>query len=453
MTTPHLQKSIGRSPLRLAFFLVPLVLAWFALSPTGRAQDASETDGNQNTAMEGSGALSSLTTGLDNTALGFDALFDNTEGSDNTASGAGALAFNTTGGSNTASGHAALFSNTTGSSNTANGDSALSSNTTGFSNTASGFQALKGNTTGAFNTAIGQNSMQSNTTGGDNTAIGVNSLQFNASGASDVAIGEFTLTNNTSGNLNTATGVHALQNNTIGSNNTADGEGALANNTTGNTNTADGENALNFNTTGSSNVALGFNAGTNLTTGSNKIDIGNKGVAAESKTIRIGKVGTQTNTFIAAISGVTVAGGVGVIIDTKGHLGTVVSSERFKDGIKPMGKASEAILQLQPVTFHYKHELDPDSIPQFGLVAEHVEKVNPDLVARDDKGKPYSVRYEAVNAMLLNEFLKEHRRIEEQDRRIDKLTAQLKQQAALIQKVSNKVEMTRPAPQMVENGR
>ena len=169
------------------------------------------------------------------------------------------------------------------------------------------------------------------------------------------------------------------------------------------------------NTTGSNNIALGFNAGFNLTTGSNNIDIGNTGVAAgESNTIRIGTEGTQKATFIAGISGVTVAGGVGVIIDTNGHLGTVVSSARFKDEIKPMDKASEAILALQPVTFRYKKELDPDGIPQFGLVAEQVEKVNPDLVARDEQGKPYTVRYEAVNAMLLNEFLKEHRKVEEQ---------------------------------------
>src|SRR5439155_21594561 len=138
-------------------------------------------------------------------------------------------------------------------------------------------------------------------------------------------------------------------------------------------------------------------------------------------TIRIGKVGTQKAIFIAGISGTTVAEGVGVIVDTKGHLGTITSSERFKDEIKPMDKASEAILGLQPVTFRYKHELDPADIPQFGLVAEEVEKVNPDLVARDDQGKPYTVRYEAVNAMLLNEFLKAHRKMEEQEANIAQL--------------------------------
>ena len=151
---------------------------------------------------------------------------------------------------------------------------------------------------------------------------------------------------------------------------------------------ASGVQALFKNTTGSNNIALGVNAGFGLTTGSNNIDIGSKGAAGESNTIRIGTNGTHKNTFVAGISGVTVGGGVGVIIDTNGHLGTVVSSERFKDKIHPMDKASEAILALKPVTFRYKEELDPEGILQFGLAAEEVEKVNPDPVARDDQGKP-----------------------------------------------------------------
>src|SRR5438876_860042 len=181
-----------------------------------------------------------------------------------------------------------------------------------------------------------------------------------------------------------------------------------------NFNTFLGDDALNSDTTGTDNTAIGRDAlFSNTTGGSNNIDIGNVGAAGESNKIRIGTNGTHRNTFIAGISGVTVAGGVGVIIDARGHLGTVVSSERFKDQIKPMDKASEAILALQPVTFRYKHELDPKGIPQFGLVAEQVEKVNPALVARDDQGKAYTVRYEAVNAMLLNEFIKEHRTVQE----------------------------------------
>ena len=189
--------------------------------------------------------------------------------------------------------------------------------------------------------------------------------------------------------------------------------------------------------------------------------------AGESNTIRVGTSGTQTKTVIASIFGTTVAGGVGVIVGSGGRLGTVVSSERFKEAIKPMDKASEAILALKPVIFRYKHELDPDGIPQFGLVAEDVEKVNPDLVARDEQGKPYTVRYEAVNAMLLNEFLKEHKKVEAQQSKIDQqqatiaeleqglrlLTARLKEQAAHIQQVSAQIEISRPAPLTAFNNR
>jgi hypothetical protein len=299
--------------------------------------------------------------------------------------------------------------------NTAEGEDALFSLTTGFSNTALGFNALFSNTIGRENTATGAQALYDNTEGYENTASGTNALS-----------------SNTAGVRNTATGAFALNSNTIGFSNTCSGNSALFNNTTGN-----------------SNIAVGFQAGFNLTTGSNNIDIGNAGVAGESKTIRIGTRGAQRNTFIAGISGVTVANGVGVIIDTNGHLGTVVSSERFKDNIKPMDKASEAVLALKPVTFHYKKELDPDGIPQFGLVAEQVEKVNPDLVARDADGKPYTVRYEVVNAMLLNEFLKEHRKNEEQEATIARQQKQIEALTAGLQKVSAQVEMSRPAPQTV----
>ena len=295
-------------------------------------------------------------------------------------------------------------------------------------------------------------------------------------------MGVSALQSNTIEGQNTAYGFAALQSN-LGEANTATGANALQSNTDTDFNTACGFAALQRNTTGNNNIALGATAGQNLTTGSNNIDIGNAGVAGESNTIRIGTVGTHANTFIAGISGVTVAGGVGVIIDSSGHLGTVVSSERFKDEIKPMDKASEAILALKPVTFRYKHDLDPEGIPQFGLVAEQVEKVNPDLVARDEQGKPYTVRYEAVNAMLLNEFLKEHRKVEEQGRKLpeqevtiaeqrksfqasitkheatvaqqrkemEALTASLKEQAAQIQKVSDQLEVSKAAPQIVVN--
>jgi hypothetical protein len=277
------------------------------------------------------------------------------------------------------------------------------------------------------NTFLGDDALTLDTTGLDNTAIGFNALLSNSTGSYNTATGFQTLLNNTIGTFNTATGRDALNGNTTGGSNTAVGVEALISNTTGSSNTAIGVVAL-LNNNGDNNIAVGANAGINLTTGSNNIHIGNAGATAESRTIRIGTRGTQRNTFVAGISGVTVANGVGVIIDTNGHLGTMVSSARFKDDIKPMDKASEAILALKPVTFRYKQELDPDGIPQFGLVAEQVEKVNSDLVARDDQGKPYTVRYEAVNAMLLNEFLKEHRKVEEHQRKIESLEKAVAQQ-------------------------
>jgi trimeric autotransporter adhesin len=224
-------------------------------------------------------------------------------------------------------------------------------------------------------------------------------------------------------------------------------------------------NALLNNKTGSSNIAVGSQAGSNLTTGSNNIDIGALGSAGEANTIRIGRSGIQTKTFIQGIRGATVANGVGVIVGPTGQLGTVQSSKRFKEAIKPMDKASEAILALKPVTFRYKKELDPDKIPQFGLIAEEVEKVNPGLVARDEEGKIMSVRYEAVNAMLLNEFLKEHQKVQELEATIAQLKSRAgKQEAASaqqqkqiealtegLQKVSAQIELSKPAPQTVLN--
>ena len=320
-------------------------------------------------------------------------------------------------------------------------------------NTAEGEDALFSLTTGTHNTAIGYHSLFANTTGRNNTASGWEALEVS-----------------TTGIKNTATGCDALHSNTTGSYDTANGVGALAHNTLGAYNTANGFDALHSNTTGSSNIALGDSAGINLTTGNNNIDIGNQGVVGEANTIRIGKQGTQTAIFAAGISGAAVPGGVGVIVDSSGHLGTVVSSAHYKDAIKPMDKASEAILALKPVTFRYKTALDPNAIPQFGLVAEDVEKVNPNLVAHDDQGKPYTVRYEAVNAMLLNEFLKEHRKVEEQSSHITKqdskiqtlettiaqqqekievLATALKAQAAQIQKVSDQIGTQAFAPRVV----
>src|SRR5437764_9180149 len=217
--------------------------------------------------------------------------------------------------------------------------------------------------------------------------------------------------------------------NTEGSYNTANGLGALHENTIGNSNTADGINALYNNTTGSLNVAMGDRAGSNLTTGSNNIVIGGGvlGDAGDENTIRIGN-GDMAATFIAGIIGATSAGGTPVYIDSAGKLGTITSSKRFKEDIKPMDKASETILALKPVTFRYKKELDPTGTSQFGLVAEEVEKVNPDLVVRDQEGKPYTVRYDQVNAMLLNEFLKAYHKVAEQEASITQLNARVARQ-------------------------
>ena len=248
---------------------------------------------------------------------------------------------------------------------------------------------------------------------------------------------------------NTATGDYALFNLTTGTRNTAIGFWALNTNTTGGKNTAIGFQALVDNTTGNNNIALGYAAGI-FTAGDNNIHIGNVGTE-ESDTIRIGTVAGrgirdfQSNTYIAGISGVTIAAGLPVMIDANGHLGSTTSSERFKDEVKPMDKASEAILALKPVTFHYKKEFDPDGIPQFGLVAEQVEKVKPDLVARDKEGKPYSVRYDQVNAMLLNEFLKEHKTVQEQGETIARLQKQIEALTVGLQNVNAQLAALSPS--------
>ena len=231
---------------------------------------------------------------------------------------------------------------------------------------------------------------------------------------------------------------------------TAEGDGVLFSLTTGEGNTALGSNALHANTTGNNNVALGNSAGGALTTGDLNIDIGNEGVADEANTIRIGTSGDQTRTFIAGISGTAVAGAA-VKVNANGQLGVAPSSERFKAEIKPMDKASEAVLALKPVTFRYKHEVDPKGIPQFGLVAEQVAKVNPDLVDRDGKGEIYTVRYEAVNAMLLNEFLKEHCTVQELEATVAQQQTQIKALTTGLQKVSAQIEATKPAPKVAVN--
>jgi hypothetical protein len=303
------------------------------------------------------------------------------------------------------------------------------------------------------------------------TAYGTGALYNEAGGSHNSAFGYYTLYSNTTGNNNTATGATALSGNTTASSNTATGVAALYSNTTGNNNTATGGFALLLNggsdntatgvlalvnnTTGSNNIALGVNAGQNLTAGDNNIDIGNDGVADEANTIRIGTQGTQINAYVAGIYQTTIPRGLSVVVDSTGHFGTKGSSERLKQDIKPMDKVSEAILALRPVSFRYKKEIDPVGTPQFGLVAEEVAKINPALVDRGPDGKLYSVRYDQVNAMMLNEFLREHKKVQnleatvaQQQKGMEVFTAQLKEQAAQIQKVSAQVEMSKPAPKV-----
>ena len=333
MTTLHLKQSIGRSPLRLGFLLIPLTLGCFALSPV---VNAACTLPNNLTTSKGCDALYDLTTGVGNTAMGWRVLAENTDASFSTGIGAGALSANT-GGSNTAVGAAALLFNTTGTENTAVGTDALALNDSGSANTANGFQALINNTTGSDNTAIG------------------------------------------------------------------------------------------------------LNAGANVVTAGNVTCIGSNVAGAD----------VSNTTWIANVYAVTTQSGTTapVVVSDTGQLGTVVSSERFKKDIATMDKASEAVLSLRPVSFHYK--TDTKDTPQFGLIAEEVAKVNPALVLPDKEGKPYTVRYDAVNAMLLNEFLKEHGKVEKLQATIMQQQKQIEALTAGFKKVSAQVGMSRPAPQTV----
>jgi hypothetical protein len=335
--------------------------------------------------------------------------------------------------------------------NTAEGQAALLSLTAGGFNTAVGFLSLRSNTTGQFNTAIGAGTLLANTAD-QNTATGVLALLSNTTGLQNTANGVSALFSNTEGPDNTANGALALFSNTTGGPNTADGAQALQNNTTASFNTAIGDTALFNNTTGGGNTAVGSSAGFNQTTGGGNVYIGfgMNGVAGETNSC-----------YIASIFGQTSTNGVPVFINSDNKLGTTTSSKRFKQDIKPMDKASEALLALRPVTFRYKKDIDPAGISQFGLVAEDVEKVNPDLVVRDKEGRPYSVRYDQVNAMLLNEFLKEHRKTEKleatvvtQQKQIEALTAGLQKVSAQLTAASRSdggLELSTPATQTVLN--
>ena len=414
--------------------------------------------GSNNTAV-GAQALLQNTIGSYNTAIGENAMVSNSDGNQNMALGQGALANNLHGNFNTAMGFQALNSNTVDD-NTAVGWKALVSNTTGDDNTATGEEALLSNTIGFNNTAFGGLALSTNTTVNNNTAVGWKALQFsNPPAGSDpnTAVGSLALLHNTTGADNDAFGFQALNANTDGGTNAAFGAFALFSNTHGGLNVAFGSAALGGNIVGFGNTAVGVDAGLNITSNLN-IDIGAgvEGLATDLATTRIGQATgpfAQTACFIGGISGVN-EGGSGILpvyINNAGRLGTNASSRRFKNEIKPMEKTSEGILGLKPVTFHYKD--DNTGTPQFGLIAEDVEKVNADLVVRDNKCEIYTVRYDAVNAMLLNEFLKEHRTVQDLKSTVAKQEKQIEALTTGLQKVSDQLELSKPAPRTVDNNR
>jgi trimeric autotransporter adhesin len=402
-----------------------ILLACFALSQVARATPPPKPEdrGNGNSAAENVQALNLGTTGSNNTAHGWFSLFSNTTGSSNTADGFQALYSNTDGGDNTAYGFQALHSNT----------GSLSSHAGSF-NTGIGYQALYSNSgasfrTASFNTAVGYQALYSNPSAFESTAIGYQAL-FNDIGGGD---------------------------------NTAIGHRALYNNTTGLFNTAVGGDSLSSNTEGVLDTAIGIGAGGNVTTASNVICIGAFVAGADvDNSCYIGNIWNQPGGLQA------------VYVNSDGKLGFQASSRRFKNETKPMEQASEVIYGLKPVSFRYKAEIEPTRPRGFGLIAEDVEQVSPDLVSRGRDGKVNSVRYDAVNAMLLNEFLKEHKKVEAQQSKIarqqatigelestvaqqqkamEALATQLKEHAAQIQKVTAQIEINKSAPRTVFNNR
>jgi len=280
-----------------------------------------------------------------------------------------------------------------------------------------------------------------NTTGTYNTATGFGALSLNLVGSYNTANGPYCLYNNTA-SLNQAFGFQAMFKNTTGSPNSAFGFRTLFSNTTGKSNVAIGVNALHGNISGSTNIAIGNNAGTNVTIGNNNIEIGNGGTSSDNNTIFIGVQGTQTQTFIAGIAGSAVTGS-DVVVNGSGKLGVVVSSARYKRDISDMGSSTDALMKLHPVTFTYKS--DPEAIKQYGLVAEEVDKVYPELVVHDDAGKVQSVRYSMLTSMLLNELQKQARKNEQQAEQIEQLAAQVAAQRAAFEQRLAAIERTTSA--------
>jgi hypothetical protein len=410
-----------------------LIVGFTALLPKSQAVVPAPDGGypGGNTA-EGQNALFRLDTGGFNTAVGWLSLRSLSAGSFNTAVGAGTL-FANTADEITACGAAALLSNTTGEGNTAHGAFSLFSNTEGNFNTAVGDRALFGNTTGSGNTANGIHALFNNTEGSDNTASG-----------------HFALGANTMGSNNTANGASALSSNTAGVQNTASGTFALSQ-STGDNNTTVGSGALQSSTTGSGNIAMGASAGSDVTTASNVIAIGASGDDLGNSCF-IGQIYTNVQPQVGTDPDL-------VTMNSRGRLGRAnVSSRRYKHDIQPMDKASETIYALKPVSFRYHKQYDATQTIVFGLIAEEVAEVHPDLVGRNHQGQPESVPYEQINAMLLNEFLKQHKLVEEQQatiaqlkREMQTVVVRLKEHDSEIQEVSDQVQMNGSTARVVSN--
>lgn len=456
-STSAMSESADR--LRRSPVLAVLIAAAAGVFSVGAyANDETDTQLGSNAFLSGNGsyntAIGAYTlwqnqSGNGNTVVGYTAMYWSTTGWQNTAVGNQSLNQNRTGTWNTAIGQNSLIGNTTGSNNTGSGIDAGACSTTASNNTATGAFALSGGgvytlsvpwptcptsgATGGNNTTTGAYSMFNNLTGTDNTATGYQALQANTSGSNNVASGDGALYANTNGASNTASGHHALYTNTTGYHQTADGASTLFSNTTGDNNVAFGFEALYANTTGSNNIAVGANAGYLLTQGSNNIDIGNVGVAGEGGVIRIGTSGTNTEAFIAGITGSKVTGSA-VYVTSSGQLGVLASSERYKTDVAPMGSSSEKLAELRPVTFHLK--TDPGGERQYGLIAEEVANVYPELVIRSASGRIEGVRYEELSPMLINEAQQQQRKLAEQSREI----AALKQQLSLVLRKSDEMQ-------------
>lgn len=307
----------------------------------------------------------------------------------------------------------------------------------GCHNTAAGYEALHVDTSGSYNTAIGVEALVANTTGNNNTGVGAYTLSSNTGGSNNTASGYYALHSNSGGNDNTAEGYNALYSNTTGANNTGAGYQTLHNNTTGSENTASGFEALYANTTGGHNIALGYQAGYNVTTGSYNIEIGTTGSSSDADSIQIGVQGTQKSALIAGIYGTAVTGAA-VYVTSSGHLGVQASSERYKTDITTMPDVSAKLADLRPVTFHYKN--DPSGTLQYGLIAEEVAKVYPELVLRSPDGRIDGVRYEELAPILLNEVQQQKAQLRDMQQQVAELKQINESMQAAVTKLLSKDE-------------